>query len=293
MIDKRDLVIKTDVRRFIPFREGNVLKKLTCDFKVRDRTLRMRATSGFYPLFATITECIFDSSCYKNGFTLYKVATNDGFHLLINNEIDILFSSGPSENQKKAMNESGAEYVFVPLLKEPLAIILNRANPVSNISVEAIRDLYFGDIENWKSLGGNDLKVKTYQLTDGNGSQTCFSHLVKGNKLDDSHIEVETMPGIIDDAADYEGAICYAFWSYYTKMYAHANTKMVRVNGCKVTDSAYPINHEVYMIFKKDNPNKEIERIRDFLISEEGVSLIRKANMVQRDYGEENEAFPS
>ena len=231
MIDKKDIVIKTDVRRFIPFREGNVLAKIDTDFHVSDKTLRMRATSGFYPLFATVTQCIYDKDSYENGFTLYKVATGDGYNSLFNDEIDILFSTEPSDNQRKAMEATGKEFTFVPLLMEPLAIILNKANPIDDISTEDIRRLYLREISNWKELGGADEIVRTYQLTDGNGSQTCFTNLVKGNPLDDLHREVPTMPGIIDDVADSDGAICYAFWSYFTKMYAHACTKMVRVNG--------------------------------------------------------------
>ena len=125
----------------------------------------------------------------------------------------------------------------------------------------------------------------TYQLTDGNGSQTCFTKLVKGNPLNDLHKEVPTMPGIIDDVAYTEGAICYAFWCYYTKMYAHARTKMIRVNGRETTDPDYPLQHTIYMIYRKDNPNKEIERLRDFLTSEDGKALIERANRVNRDYG--------
>lgn len=285
MIEKRDMVIKTDVRWFVPFSEGNILEKIKCDFHIDDKTLRMRATSGFYPLFATITECIYDKDSYENGFTMYKVATGDGYNSLFNKEIDILFSTEPSENQRKAMEASGGEYIFVPLLMEPLAIIVNKANPIDDISTDEIKKLYFEEIKNWKDICGKDMPVMTYQLTDGNGSQTCFTKLVKDNPLNDLHKEVPTMPGIIDDIAYTEGAICYAFWSYYTKMYSHARTKMIKVNGRETMDPDYPLQHTIYMIYRADNPNKEIERLRDFLTSEEGKALIERANQVHRDYG--------
>ena len=246
----------------------------------------MRATSGFYPLFATITECIYDKDSYKNGFTFYKEATGDGYNMLFNNEIDILFSTEPSDNQRRQMENSGGEYEFIPLLTEPLAIILNKSNPINDISTDDIIRLYFGNVTNWKELGGRNVTARTVQLVDGNGSQTCFTKLVKGNPLDENHREVPTMPGIIDDVAVDEGAICYAFWSYFTKMYAHARTKMVKVNSYKPTDPEYPLIHPVYMIYRSDNTNKEIERIREFLTSKEGKALIRTANLVQRDYGE-------
>ncbi len=287
MINKKDIVIKTDVRRFIPFRKGNALKKFRTDFQVKDKTLRMRATSAFYPLVATIVESIYDKESYRNGFTLYKEATGDGYSLLCRNDIDILFSTEPSESQRKSLIESGREYEFVPILMEPLAIILNKENSVNDLTTNNILDLYLGKIKNWKELGGPDLIVRTYQLTDGNGSHTCFTKLLRKTPLDINHKEVPTMPGIIDDVADYPGAICYAFWSYFTKMYSHACAKMIKVNGYTAFDSGYPLQHPIYMIFGKDNPNMEIQRIREFLTSDEGQVLVKEANQIQRDYGED------
>lgn len=285
MIDKKDMVIKTDARRFIPFAKDNVLKKLDSGLKLNDKELETRAASGFYPMAAGVIQAIYEQNSYTNGKTLYRVATGEGYQALIRDEIDIFFSTGPSRQQKKMLEEEGSEYQFTPLVKEPITVLLNKENPINDLSVEQIQDLYFGRILNWKEIGGNDGIVTTYQLVAGNGSQTCFEQIVIDNPNDEYHQEVVTMPAIIDNVAWNVNGICYAFTSYYTKMYAHACTKMITVNGYSVWDDNYPIQSDLYMVYKKSNKNPSITLIENYLLSDEGQKLIWEANEIVRDYG--------
>lgn len=286
MIDKKDLVIKTDARRFIPFAKDNVLKKLSSEFHLDDRELATRAASGFYPMIAGVIQAIYDENSYTNGKTLYRVATGDGYQSLVRDEIDVFFTTGPSRQQKKMLEEEGSEYQFTPLVKEPICLLLNKENPIGDLSVTQIQDLYFGRVSNWKEISGNDGIVTTYQLVAGNGSQTCFEQIVLDNPIDEHHQEVVTMPAIIDNVAWNPDGICYAFTSYYTKMYAHACTKMVKVNGYTVWDKEYPIQSDLYMVYKKNNTKPSIKAMEEFLLSEQGQELIHIANEVVRDYGE-------
>ena len=93
---------------------------------------------------------------------------------------------------------------------EPIAILLNKENPVKNLTVSQIQD-YFGRISNWSEVGGADLPIHTYQLERGNGSQMAFEKIVKGNIIDEYHHEVHFMPDIIDDVAKDVSGICYSF----------------------------------------------------------------------------------
>ncbi len=286
MIDKKDMVIKTDARRFIPFARDNVLKKLDSELHLDDKEFSTRAASGFYPMIAGVIQAIYDENSYTNGKTLYRVATGEGYQSLIQDEIDVFFTTGPSRQQKKMLEKDGSDYQFTPLVKEPITVLLNKENPINDLSVEQIQDLYFGRVLNWKEIGGKDGIVTTYQLVAGNGSQTCFEQIVIDNPNDEHHQEVVTMPAIIDNVAWNPDGICYAFTSYYTKMYAHACTKMIKVNGYSVWDENYPIQSDLYMVYKKDNPNPSIQLLEEYLLSEEGKELIRAANEVVRDYGE-------
>ena len=46
-----------------------------------------------------------------------------------------------------------------PLALEPIVILLNKANPVKNLSSQQVRDIFKGKITNWKSVGGNNQAI--------------------------------------------------------------------------------------------------------------------------------------
>jgi len=51
---------------------------------------------------------------------------------------------------------------FEPVAWDALVVLVNKDNPVDNISFEQVRDLYLGKIKNWKTLGGADAPVNLY-----------------------------------------------------------------------------------------------------------------------------------
>ena len=46
-----------------------------------------------------------------------------------------------------------------PVAREPLLIIVNKSNPVTDIPVEKVRAIFRGEIRNWKEVGGEDRPI--------------------------------------------------------------------------------------------------------------------------------------
>jgi phosphate transport system substrate-binding protein len=46
-----------------------------------------------------------------------------------------------------------------PIAREPLLIIVNKANPITDIPLEQVRAIYRGEIRNWKDVGGPDRPI--------------------------------------------------------------------------------------------------------------------------------------
>jgi len=267
-------ILKVDARRFIPFREGNVLRSHQINFHLDDASLRIDVVSAFWPFMAEVTQAILEPSAFSEMQWLKRIATGVGYQELAAGKTDLLIGNKGNEIQLRWLEEAGLPYVMEKIWTEPIAILLNRDNPVKNLTVEQIRDIYFGRISNWNELGGNDHPIHTYQLERGNGSQTAFEKIVRGNRLDQYHHEVYTMPDIIDDVAKDPSGICYAFWSYYTRMYANTKTHMIAVDGATVNSAYYPLHDDLYMIYRRDHPNANLHRLTSWLKSAEGQRLI-------------------
>lgn len=242
--------------------------------------IRIEASTAFYPMAETIMEHIYESVDFdgqiikpvtiSDGQIVTPVATSAGFADLSSGNADLLISSIPNDQQQKLLNQSGREYEYIPLITEPLVILVNKNNPVDSVSMEQLRSMYRENALNWSEYGGNDLSVITYQLEEGNGSQTAFSRYVNCMKEEENHREIQTMNAIIDAVAADESGICYAFSSYYFRGYPGMNAKVVQVDGKDFDEPGYPLTCAVSAYFCKDNRNPELRRIVEFLQSEEG-----------------------
>jgi phosphate transport system substrate-binding protein len=46
-----------------------------------------------------------------------------------------------------------------PIAKEPLLILVHKNNPVKNLSLKQVRNIFSGKVRNWKEVGGDDRKI--------------------------------------------------------------------------------------------------------------------------------------
>lgn len=51
---------------------------------------------------------------------------------------------------------------MIPVAWDALVVIVNKDNPVNNITMENLRKVYLGEITNWKDLGGGDQPIKLF-----------------------------------------------------------------------------------------------------------------------------------
>ncbi len=98
-----------------------------------------------------------------------------GIAALINNTVDIANASREmSEDEKEAALENGIEPVEHVVAIDALAIITNLNNPVSQLTIQQLSDMYTGRIDNWKEVGGNDAPIILLSRESNSGTHVYF-----------------------------------------------------------------------------------------------------------------------
>ena len=223
-------------------------------------SIKIEAASAFY----LKAKANIDSQ--KLNCSVEMKSTTEVYEDLINGNADIIIVSQPSDEQKEIIEKSNRELEFVKIYLEPLAILVNKDNPIDDISVEEIKEIYYT----------NNTDYNTYQLEKNNGSQTCFETIVSNNKLENNHYEIKTMPGIIDKVGEDNKGIGYAFNSYFPEMYDNSNVKAIKVNGFDLNDENYPLLYDVYLIYDKDNNKRIDDIIKKLNYNKKAVGFIRQ-----------------
>lgn len=219
--------------------------------------------------------------------------THNAYVNLINGNTDLILVTYPSEDEQKLAEDQGVELEIVPIVKEAFVFFVNKDNPVENLTLSQIQDIYSGKIKNWKDVGGADSKIIAFQRPENSGSQTGMLELVmQGKKMMEPTAETisQSMADIIDVISDYdnrETAIGYSYYYYATTMYTSATMKLLSVNGIKPTyeniqTGLYDIQTAYYAVIRKDEPeDSDTRKLLNAMVSERGQSVAKEAGYVQ------------
>jgi len=68
----------------------------------------------------------------------------------------------------------------VEIAKDGLAVIVHPDNPISNLTLGQIRDIYAAVITDWSQLGGRQAKIHLIAREEGSGTRSAFEEMVMG-----------------------------------------------------------------------------------------------------------------
>ena len=218
--------------------------------------------------------------------------THNAYIGLMDGSADIIFVTEPSKDELAMAESEGIELEVVPVVKEAFVFLVNKDNPVTDISSEDIKNIYQGKIKNWKELGGPDLEIIAYQRPENSGSQTLMQSIVMKDLLlvdAPTSLRPSVMMGLIEVLASYDNskqAIGYSVYYFANSMYSKNTVKFVNVDGVEpnnenISSGKYPFTSAYYAVLKKSEPeNSNARKLLSFLLSDEGQKLAENSGYV-------------
>ncbi|MCL2161871.1 MAG: PstS family phosphate ABC transporter substrate-binding protein [Betaproteobacteria bacterium] len=246
------------------------------------------------PIYAAAANAVYrgneaDKTARKKAVGL-SVTTPAAYKALIDGNADIIFALAPSEEQVKEAAEEGITYTLTPIAREAFVFLVNESNPVTNLSIEQIRGIYSGKINNWREVGGAPGKILAFQRNEGSGSQTAMLRNVMRETPMRKPLEVEyyeDMSGIIREVADYRNqdhAIGYSFRFYATVMHSIPGLRLLAIDNIapsveNIRNGAYPFTDDFYMVTARPL-SENAQKLHDWFLSDEGQQLIEEVGYV-------------
>lgn len=256
---------------------------------------KMDGATALFPVYSAFAKAVYPQSeiCsdsyfdYRYEDQVLKCTTTTGaYESIVKKDADIIFVAAPSEEQEKFAEENNIELNYTPIGKEAFVFFVNAKNPIDNITIEQIQQIYSGEITDWEELGVEKLgSIKAFQRDENSGSQSALQRLMKGKKLMQPPKEdVATgMSLIIDKTADYKNyknAIGYSFRFYSTQMVANNQIKLLKVNGVypnieNIENGTYPIASDFYAVTRSD-ADKNTQKLLEWIVGPQGQKLVEK-----------------
>ncbi len=209
--------------------------------------------------------------------------------------VDMIFGARPSADQMEEAKYLGVELDITPIGREAFVFFVEEDNPVNDLTSEQLKSIYHGDITNWKEVGGKNQAIRAFQRPKNSGSQTMMEYFMGGTSMKEpeTYEIVDAMTGVIEQVAQYAneaGAIGYSFRYFLEGLNQEKNVKILSVDGVyptmeNIENGAYPQTGSVCLITRKDETNPYVQKMKEFILSEDGQYIIRQTGYAGLEQG--------
>ena len=271
-----------ELHRYMPFEEGSEAVKADTELRLSGDLPVLDGAAALYPVFSGVVNSVYPEDCvhFENGeFTadsaLHYTNTIGAYKAVADGDADIIFCAKPNDEQLAYAEEKGAELEMVPIGREAFVFIVNERNPVDGLTSEQVRDIFSGKIKSWSEVGGEHLPIEALSRNKGSGSQTTMDKFMAGREQKQSPFGI------------FGRSIGYSF-RYYAENMTDSGVKLLALDGAypdreHIAYGSYPLASSFYAIYRRDNDNEQVPVLIDWLLSDEGQSLIEQAGYVPVD----------
>lgn len=209
-------------------------------------------------------------------FTYNPTGSGSGITAVAEGRCDIGLSSRALKDDEKA---NGLTETIVAL--DGIAVIVNPANAVSDLSVENIAKIYTGEITNWKDLGGADAEIVVIGREAGSGTRDGFESITSTKEACKYRQELTSTGDVITTVANNPNAIGYASLAALQDSVKALTVGGVAPSEATVKDGSYVIQRPFVLVTKTGTQLSEVaQKFFDFATSSEANDLISKAGAV-------------
>ena len=179
-----------------------------------------------------------------------------------------------------------ADIEFVQVAWDALVFVVNKSNPVNNVTLDEVRSIYAGKTTNWNQLKGKDAPIKVFisRTKRGlSGVETSTRQMVLNGKepAETENTIFVASTGIVEQMVE-ENAEGFATTGVTSAR--KRNVKILNVNGIAPTNKTiingrYPLKRPLYLLIPK-NAKPEVKKFVEFARGKEGQRFIRSLQVI-------------
>lgn len=215
---------------------------------------------------------------------IQAVGSSAGIKAAIDGSATIGMSS--RELKEEEISEGVTPHV---ICKDGIAVVVNPANPVQNLTKEQVQKIFLGEIKNWKEVGGNDEEILVVSRESGSGTRGAFEEILKIEK----EVEGKKVSGLVENALQAEGtgavkanvASKANSIGYVSLGYIDDTIKTLQVEGVDATaenivSGTYPVARP-FVLVTKGEVSPVDQAFLDFVMSSEGQAEVEKDGYIK------------
>ena len=208
------------------------------------------------------------------------VGSGAGVEAVANGSADI---GNASRNLKDEEKAKGVVENIVAI--DGIAVVVDPANTVEDLTKDQLAGIYDGTGTNWKDVGGSDAPIVVVGRESGSGTRTAFEELLKLEDKCKYANELDSTGAVMAKVASTPGAIGYVSLDVLDD-----TVKALKLDGSEPTEENikagnYFLSRPFVMATKGEisEQNDLVKALFDFIHSEEGTELVKSVGLISVD----------
>lgn len=196
--------------------------------------------------------------------------SSQGVEAAISGAADI----GSASRDLKDDEKTQADLVVTPIAVDGVAVVVNPDSKVTALKMEDIKNIYLGNIKNWKELGGDDAPITVVSREEGSGTRDCFSEIVMDKEDIINTAIVQNSTGAVrTTVAGDKNAIGYVSLASVNDEVKALDLDGVKASEANVKNGTYKLQRP-FIYITNGQPSGLSKSFIDFVLSDEGQDII-------------------
>ncbi|HBQ27351.1 MAG TPA: phosphate-binding protein [Syntrophomonas sp.] len=201
--------------------------------------------------------------------------SSQGIQATVSGAADI----GASSRELKPKEKSQG-LVETTIALDGIAIIVNPSNSVNDITLDDLRNVYLGNIKNWKELGGKDSPITVVCREAGSGTRGAFEELIMNKQNVSNQVIIQNSTGAVKTTvAGYEKAIGFVSMAGIDQ-----DVKILKFDGVEpsvanVKNGSYKMSRP-FIYLTKGEAQGLTKAFIDFVLSDKGQALMQEEGAI-------------
>ena len=176
----------------------------------------------------------------------------------------------------------------VEIARDGLAIIVNPDNPVQDLTLDQIRDIYAETVTNWNQVGGLAAKIHVITREEGSGTRSAFAELVMGKtaEITPRAIVQDSNGAVRQLVADDPNAIGFISLGLVNEKVKGLQLEGISATHENIENGSYKLSRP-FLFITLNEPAGLPREFLDFTLSPEGQKILMNEGLFPSSEGAE------
>ena len=208
-----------------------------------------------------------------------QIGSSAGITNVINGVSDIGMSS------RDLKDEEAAQLDQTIIAYDGIVVVAHPSNPVKDITMEQVKQIFTGEVTNWKQLGGKDMEIVVVSREDGSGSRDAFQEIVgyESGQLIRNAIVASGNGNIKTTVATNKHAVGFISFEYVDETISTFNINGVEPSADNVLNNSYDLARPFLFVHTEEALTQQGQQFIDFILSSDGQDIVEAAGAIRLD----------